>query len=120
MSFQSDMNRHLSKADKRLRAIHANVVFKVRDSIVFGSALTGAPGQPVDTGNLRASWQLTNPEPLVSNISTNVVYAPFIEDGIGRGGAMILHSKVGGFHSVRVTRAGFRKIVDVAVKEEAP
>ena len=106
------------KIDTRSKAIFANTAFKIRDSVKFGSPITGAPGQPVDTGNLRSSWQLTHPEPFLARLTTNVNYAPHIESGIGKGGQMVLHSKEGGFHSVKMTIAGFDRIVKRAVAEE--
>ena len=46
----------------------------------------------------------------VATISTNVEYAPAIEENT-RGAT--LRSQVGGWHSVALTRAGFQRLVDV-------
>ena len=83
-------------------------------SIQEGSELTGAPGQPVDTGALRASWQLI-PRADSLTIGTNVVYAEAIEDGIGKYGPLVLRSQVGGFHSVAQTVANMDRIVAAVV-----
>ena len=119
-----------AKTQKRLVTVHARAAFAVRDSVVSGSSETGAPGQPIDTGNLRGSWQLTHPEPMLARLTTNVSYAPAIEEGMnnsvtsGRSGGsigspMTLRSEVGGFHSVKLTRINFQKVVDKIVKEVA-
>jgi hypothetical protein len=41
-------------------------------SIVEGSELTGAPGQPVDTGFLKGSWSRWYDSPTKQTIGTNV------------------------------------------------
>lgn len=108
-----------AKLQKRIVQVHARVAFALRDSIVDGSPITGAPGQPVDTGNLKASWQLTFPTPLLARLVTSAVYAEAIENGVGPSGPMVLQSEVGGFHSVRQTRTHFQKLVDKIVREVA-
>jgi hypothetical protein len=98
------------------RRVFVNSAAAVKDSITNGSAITGSPGQPVDTGVLRASWQLNFEDANTASISTNVVYAPQIEDGISwRGKPLTLRSAVGGFHSVKTTVLNFMRLVD-AVK----
>lgn len=102
-----------------------------KDSIVQGSPVTGAPGQPVDTGALKASWILAFPNPMEATITTGLVYAPFIEDGIaplqGKGNVtgttqrrLTLRSAVGGFHSVKQTVANFDRLVAVTMADGAP
>jgi hypothetical protein len=95
-----------------LREHFAAVVLEAHRSIQSGSELTGAPGQPVATGNLRNSWQFEFPTPDSARISTNVEYAQPIEDGIGRFGPLTLRSAVGGFHSVAMTVANFDRIIE--------
>ena len=106
------------KLVKRLSDIHANASEKVHTSIKFGSAITGAPGQPVDTHNLQDSYILEFPIPMLSHITTNAGYAPAVEEGIGPHGPMTLQSESGGWHSVKLTKNGFPKIVAAAVREE--
>jgi hypothetical protein len=85
-------------------------------SIQFGSQLTGATGQPVDTGNLRNSWQDERVSSTEHIISTPVIYAQNIEDGISSHGTpMTLRSAVGGFHSVALTVSSFDRILESAV-----
>ena len=85
------------------------VVQKAHESITEGSPITGAPGQP--------SWIAAFPEAMVGEITTNIVYAPPIEEGVGRYGPLTLRSQVGGFHSVQMTVAGIQQLVDAAVEE---
>lgn len=98
-----------------LREHFTAVVLEAHQSIQSGSALTGAPGQPIDTGNLRNSWQVEFPTPDSAIIGTPVEYARPIEDGVGRFGPLTVRSAVGGFHSVAMTVANIDRIVD-AVK----
>jgi hypothetical protein len=88
-------------------------------SIVEGSTLTGAPGQPVDTGNLKGSWQLTFPSPTLARISTNVEYAEAVEDGVGPHGPVRYgKSGIGGSHSVKLTILGLQRLVDAEVAKK--
>ena len=113
MTFDSDLAAWVAKIHARNKAVFVNTAAAVKGSIVDGSPTTGAPGQPVDTGTLKASWQLAFESPSVALISTNVKYAPVIEDNV-RGAT--LRSAVGGFHSVRYTVAGFERLVAVEVR----
>ena len=108
--FGLELTTFLLKVKAREQAVFVNTVAAIQDSIQHGSAVTGAPGQPVDTGNLLDSWHTVFESNTVATISTNVEYAPVIEDNT-RGAT--LHSQVGGWHSVALTRAGFQRLVDV-------
>ena len=92
--------------------VFEDVGMEAQRSIVEGSELTGAPGQPVDTGFLKGSFQRFYDSPTKQTIATNVVYAPAIEDGVGQHGALTLRSKVGGFHSISLTYVGLQRILD--------
>ena len=117
MSFASDLQRFRLKVETRQRGVFLGCVAAVDESITDGSVVTGAPGQPVDTGFLRASWQQTFPDEWVGDITTNAVYAPGIEDGVGPHGPITLRSEVGGFHSVKLTRANWDLVVRDTVRE---
>lgn len=120
MTWRGTTPRQYAKKIEQIgRRIFVRCAQLAYDSVVFGSAITAAPGQPVDTGYLRASWQLTFERSGLALISTNAVYAEDIEEGIGRFGPLQLRSQVGGFHSVKLTIAGFDRIVRQAAKEEA-
>ena len=134
MSFADDIKRFGAKVDKRAKALHDGVSDLAFSSIVEGSPVTGAPGQPVDTGFLKGSWQPIIEGPLTRLIVTNVAYAPVVEDntrtaydprgvqrppreefakgGTNRKGP----STVGGNHSVKLTRAAWGRIVEFVMK----
>ena len=125
--FDSQLARFSAKLDRRVKDVFVRSTEEVQQSVVEGSAVTGAPGQPVDTGNLKTSWIGAHQEPMVWRLATNVAYAPIVEEGgmvggAGRSGAMwggryTLRSEVGGFHSLALTRAGWQRIVTHAVRE---
>lgn len=116
MSFGLDIKRFNAKVQQRLADIAERSTEIVYQSIVEGSPITGAPGQPVDTGNLKASWQIVR-GPLRNEVTSNVVYAPIIEEGTRGGRALTLRSQVGGFHSVALTRIAWGRIVEQATRE---
>lgn len=108
--FNAQIASWIKKVDGRTKELFVRTANHVKESIVAGDPLTGSPGQPVDTGNLRNSWQLQFESPRRALISTNVEYAPYIEDGPMYG--LTLRSQVGGWNSVKMTRANFDRIVD--------
>jgi hypothetical protein len=116
MSFGDDLLRFVVRTKTRTRALHAAIATKVHESVVEGHPATGAPGQPVDTSNLKTSWTLAI-APQEATISTNVDYAPAIEDGVGPHGPLTLRSPVGGFHSVKLTVAGASALQREALAE---
>ena len=81
-----------------------------------------SPGQPVAKkfgGTLKNSWQLEFPELFLAATSTPIIYARGIEEQVDprSGNQLTLRSEVGGFHSVKLTRAGFQKLVNKAARE---
>ena len=123
MSFSDDVRRFTVRCDETARAIFTGCVEEVARSIIEGSPITGAPGQPVGQygpgyhpgevgGTLRASWQTVFESPARAIIGTNLAYAESNEDGIARpgGGPYIQRSSVGGRHSVALTIAGWDRI----------
>ena len=121
MSYSKDIGRFIRTLRLRQTRIHDEVGRALHQSIQHGSEITAAPGQPVQTGNLINSWQVIRISPFKTQISTNVIYAPGIEDGVlyGPGGKvvteLVLRSEVGGFHSLKLTRAGFQDLVNSVV-----
>lgn len=119
MTFSDDLKKFTEHVNTRSQEVFTGVVDLAHESIQTGSAVTGSPGQPVDTGALRASWQKSYPSATEALISTNLEYAPSIEDGISysHGGIpMTLRSAVGGFHAVSQTRAAWQRVVDYVTK----
>lgn len=121
MSFASDVETFRAHMSQRAIDLHARVADLAFTSIVDGSPLTGAPGQPesqsAHRGRLKASWTREDQTPLVTVISSDEVYAPYVEDGSHDGKELVLHSPTGGFHSVALTRAGWGRIVAQATAE---
>lgn len=112
MSFASDLQQFAEKVEQRRKDIFVGCAAEVQRSIREGSEITGAPGQPVDSSNLLGSWVEEFLSDTEWQTTTNVVYAPIIEAGVGRHGPLTLRSEVGGFGSVALTRAGWQAIVE--------
>jgi hypothetical protein len=100
-----------------------------RQSIVDGSPLTGAPGQPVASGALKRSWKVRSIAKNVRVIETDSPYARVVEHDIRRmeraasAGRGRRRKKVavrgrtyrnGGPHSLALTRVGMPRIVEEA------
>jgi len=128
MSYADDLKRFTTKVETNTRDVFVSMATMVHGSIKDGSSITGAPGQPVDTEHLKGSWILRLFK-AHAVVQTNVLYAPFIEEGmiLARSGQvtgqtgqrLTLRSKVGGFHSVKLTMAGANRLLAVAVRELA-
>jgi hypothetical protein len=113
-SFTDGLDRFAMKLDARNQRVFVGCATEVQRSVVFGSEITGAPGQPVDTGNLRDSWIPEFTSPTTWQTTTKVLYAPIIEHNI-RGATFRNH----GPHAVELTRVGFPRIVAKVVADEA-
>lgn len=119
MSFASDLAAFRLKVTHAVPAVYVGVATRAHKSIVGDGApdpVTGAPGQPVDTGYLKNSWTLAIGK-VEALIQTNAKYARAIEDGIGPHGPLTLRSRVGGFHSVGLTITGASAIQRQVVAE---
>lgn len=116
MSFTDDIQHFIAKANADLHAVHDAASDLTFESIVEGSAITGAPGQPVaqsgspNDGELHDSWTKTAVSPTETLIATDSSYAQDVEDNIHG-----FHFANHGPHSVAMTRLGFDAIVDAAV-----
>lgn len=90
------------------------------ESIVNGSAITGAPGQPVEEDVLRKSWVTDKLSPTHATVTTDNPYAESNEDGIARPGMgpYRLLSPTGGRWSISKTVAGWGRIVDAAIAKQ--
>lgn len=128
MAWSEDLERFRQSLRTKRRDVVLSVVRKVKQSVVEGSSVTGSPGQPVQTGFLKGSWDDFEEADWIWLVATNAEYAPSIEDGLQEPyeradgtvvtpSPMTLRSEVGGFHSVKLTRAGFEKIVREALRE---
>jgi Bacteriophage HK97-gp10, putative tail-component len=111
-SFDEEARRWTVQIEAMTREAFGNIASHAHESIQNGSVVTGAPGQPVDTGNLKASWHLEFTSPTTAEISTNVAYAQLNEDGVTASGApYVQRSPVGGRHSVALTVMNLPKII---------
>lgn len=130
-AFGESLRLFAEKMDGRVHDVFIQSASDVHESIKEGSQVTGAPGQPVDTGFLKGSWILEFESDTVAVISTNVSYAPVIEEGVrdaydpegvdrpprselGGGTNRKGPSVVGGHHSVAMTRNGWQWIAEAA------
>jgi hypothetical protein len=117
MGAPDDLRREGAKLEAMTADVFAGVVLALHASIKEGSAVTAAPGQPVDTGRLRNSWAFEFDGPTRAAISTDVEYAQAVEDGVGPHGPVAYgKSGVGGSHSVALTIAGAARLVDREVQ----
>ncbi|HEY4133503.1 MAG TPA: hypothetical protein VGM50_22985 [Gemmatimonadaceae bacterium] len=114
MSLRAITDNIKVKVQVRSRAAFARVASRAYESIQVGSELTGSKGQPVDHGELRASYQLLFPSPTTAAITTDSPYARQNEDGIARpgGGPYRQKSPVGGRWSIALTVAALPRIIE--------
>lgn len=107
--FAKALDKIAALTTQREALLYSRVVAHVELSATLGSAITGAPGVPVRSGDLLRSYRRvgTEAERNVAIVS-NSPYAHVIEHN--RRGA-VLRSRVGGFHSLKITRLNFRLIV---------
>lgn len=105
MASSASLLRQRARARKRFLTYVMYVTEEIERSVVYGSELTGAAGQPVDTGNLRNSWIGRWIANTLWILSTNVAYARIVEDNT-RGVTFKNH----GPHSVKDTVLRIRQI----------
>ncbi len=119
MSFAAELAAFDAKIRTRQKRIFFGTANAMHRSIVFGSTVTGSPGQPVDQGDLKNSWHAEHLSEFLFATSTPIRYAPPIEEGRSfvTGKRLTLRSAKGGFHSVMRTRDQFQKLVDAVVKK---
>lgn len=109
--FGKDIDRFNKKLAKKPVEFIDRATDEVFNSIVNGSALTGAPGQPVLSGALKRSWVKRRTSAGTSEVVTDSPYARTIEDLFGRFGKIQIRSAVGGGHSVKMTQAAWDQII---------
>lgn len=87
------------------------------ESIVNGSPITGAPGQPVEEGDLRDSWVKEQTSPTTGSVLSDSEYALQNETGVKAGGGVFVQrSTSGGRFSVALTRRNFQSLVEHAAR----
>lgn len=120
MSFVDDINKVVLKLDAADAGLAPAIVAEVYNEIVFGSPITGAPGQvvaDVNGGDLRASWSAHSITADCGEVSTKSQHAEQNEDGIARpgGGPYVQRSAIGGRWNVALVRTNFQRLVDHVV-----
>jgi hypothetical protein len=119
------MREMVAQIDARTAQLFEGVGAEAEHSIVDGSELTTASGQPVDTGFLKGSWSRVYDSPTRQTISTNAAYAEAVEDGVGPHGPRAYGaersdtstgSTVGGSHSVAKTVIALPRVLDVVTE----
>ena len=111
-NWNNEIKKFLTMAQMRETDAFQIIGRMVHSSITVGSPRTGAPGQPVDTTDLLVSYKKTTTKNNIIVAST-LRYAPIYEYKLNGGR---LKSKVGGFHSIMLTRLNFRHLVKGAVR----
>lgn len=134
MTFAKELTRFVATVKARQKAVYVGTASAIHASIKDGSTVTGAPGQPVDSGFLKNSWTLAI-GPTEANIQTNVAYAPVIEyndrsqyndqgrmppESVTGTSRRSIKSTVGGNHSVRLTIAGASALQRQVLREVLP
>lgn len=122
MEFANAVAAFQQKVRARAQAVRHTAVFLTHESITVGSAITGAPGQPVLYGALRQSYQIEILSPTMTRIASAKKYARSIEDllSYAHGGTpLTIRSKVGGGHSIKMTVAAWVRIVEEANRRVA-
>lgn len=115
--FDLDMASIATELRADLYKLFDDSVNMAAESIINGSPITGAPGQPVEEDVLRKSWVKTKISPTHATVLTDNEYAEPNETGIPPIGMKTynLLSPVGGRYSISKTVAGWGAIVDAAI-----
>jgi hypothetical protein len=124
MSYEADLRVEGEQLERELVEIFTEVCQEVERSVVFGSEITGAKGQPFRTiGGLRDSFVAERPSAFEFELSSDKHYGPYIEEGgNSRGrfnperqdGKNGRRSAVGGYHNVELTLAAVDRILAIA------
>ena len=119
-NFELQLTRFVASATSQVGQIQAGIKAELLKSVVDGSTITGSPGVPKDTFLLDASysWKGTAAN---SRLTSNAAYAGVIEydsmsfwdpNGVWEKGDLThTHTKTGQRGSMRITIAGYQKIV---------
>lgn len=117
MSAREDMQRIVMRIDAKNRAVFVGSAAIVQSELTVGGPITGAPGQPVRSGALRASYIPEFVDDHTWQSTSGLPYAEGIENGVGPHGPIQIRSSVGGSHSIKLIRAGFPAIVAHVTRE---
>lgn len=112
MGFADQLNAHAEKYKKHLGEIREGTDDEMFRSIVEGSEITGAPGQPVGkSGKLRDSW--TQEKSATDTVtSSDAPYAQAVEENWGN-----VDFANHGPHSAKITVVAFPRVVEAVVQK---
>lgn len=133
-AFSKQLRQWHTRTLRNVEDVFVFAIQEVRRSVIEGSTITGAPGQLVDEGTLKTSWQDVFTSKYVWELATVNKYARAAEDGgrLFRGkriryrppgvgnrlkNGVDRKSKVGGFHSVKLTLASWDRVVTFAIQQ---
>jgi hypothetical protein len=115
MGFLDEIRAHNANVERKLALVQDGVDAEVFRSVVDGSEITGAPGQPIGfTGKMHDSWKKDDESPTETLIWTDDGGAPAVEGNWGN-----VHFKNHGPYSLAQTIAGFQHIVDIVGQKVA-
>jgi hypothetical protein len=104
--------------EQRARGVFFGSANEMSRSLIDGSSLTGAPGQPVEDGNLITSFVPAYPTADTFEVTTNAAYAPAVENAVGSQGQPVTYGKKrGGSHSRKLTEAGMPNIFEKVTRD---
>lgn len=112
MSFEADCRQVGPTLEAQILALLEGTSIAAFDSIVNGSAATGAPGQPVDKGDLKDSWERSSPTPTSRLIASDNGHAVAVEENYG---GHAYHS--GGSHSVAATYTSAERLAEQELRK---
>lgn len=112
MSALDDARRVNAKIESGLIRFFDHLVANTFTSVVDGSPLTASPGQPVDEGVLRGSYEVRRPSLHQAEVSSDVPYARAIEENYDN-----KSFRSGGPHSVKLTIAGMPNLAEDAMRK---
>lgn len=107
--FRRNLKKFVRISKERQILLYNRSLDHVERSIVHGSSVTGAPGQPKKSGDLIKSWKEEGSRQAQSvSFTSELPYAHDREDN--RRGAT-QRSSIGGSHSVKITRVNYGLII---------
>ena len=147
MSYADDIAAFAARRREAVRDVTVATALAMHESIVVGSGVSGAPGQPTDTGYLKTSWVVAlgtapsfpldgkgagrdgkwpkdrkdaNPQPSAPQGSPAVTATIATNTEYApyiEEGIKPTRSSTGGPGSVKLTRAAFNRFVDIAAAD---
>lgn len=109
MGWDEDIQRFEQRLEADAARLHDGLADDTLAGIVEGSSVTGAPGQPERTGNLKRSWGIARLSRWVTLVFSDSPYARKVEQ------ASQTTRTGGGPHSIKLTRASWNNLVQAVL-----